>query len=82
MTKQQIEEEISRHLNAADKPKRKEVEENVEYILAMKASDMEAALQLVLGILYGSANNMTDHRRQRKKKRKQEEIQKRIDEFV
>jgi hypothetical protein len=74
MTKQEIEEEISRHLNAADKGKRKSVEESVEYILAMKDGDLKAALRLALGILYGSAKNMTEHHRLMKKKRKMDRL--------
>jgi hypothetical protein len=74
MTQYQIEEEISRHLNNAGKRKRKQVEENVEYILAVKDGDMEAALKLVLGILYGVADNMAEHHRQMKKKNKLDRI--------
>jgi hypothetical protein len=74
MTKYQIEEEISLHLNRASKRERKRVEENIEYILAMKDGDIEAALRLALEILYGSANNMAEHHRQMKKKKKLDQI--------
>jgi hypothetical protein len=74
MTKYQIEEEIIRHQNNASKRQRKQVEENVEYILAVKDGDMEAALKIVLGNLYGIADNMAEHHRQLKKKKKLDQI--------
>ena len=72
MTKQEMEEEISLHLNAATNKKRKEVEEDIFYVLSMKKGDIKAALQRVHEIIYGSARNRTESRRLRKKKRKEE----------
>jgi uncharacterized protein YfaP (DUF2135 family) len=79
--KEKIEQEISGHLNAATPTKRKEVLEDVVYILAMKSGDVEAAFERAYGIIHGSAKNRTEHKRIEKKKKKQAEIQKRIDEF-
>ena len=69
MTKEEIEQEISEHLNAAPKWTRKEVLEDVEYILAMKQGDVSAALERAYGIIYGAAKNKTQHKRLMKKKR-------------
>jgi hypothetical protein len=40
----------------------------------MKEGALEAALRLTLGILYGSAKNMTEHHRLMKKKRKMDKL--------
>jgi len=72
MTKQEMEEELSIHLNAAPQGKRKEVEKDIFFTLSMKDGDIKAALQRAYGIIYGSAKNLTESRRLMKKKRRDE----------
>ena len=72
MTNDEIKKEISQHLNETTQDKRKHVLEDVEYILAMNDGDVAAAFKRAYGIIYGSAKNMRDMRRQMKKKRKAE----------
>ena len=68
--KEKIEEELSHHLNAAGRIKRRQVEENMEYKLAFQSGNLEAALDLAYGIIYGSAKTPAQHRRLIKKKKK------------
>lgn len=74
MTNDEIKEEISNHLNAATKVKRKQVLEDVIYILALKQGDLAAALERAYGIIHGSARNRTEHKKLMKKKRKMDKI--------
>jgi len=67
MTNDEIKNEISQHLNETTQDKRKHVLEDVEYILAMNDGDVPAAFKRAYGIIYGSAKNMRDMRRQMKK---------------
>ena len=59
---EKIKEEISRHLNTAYPSTRKKVEENPEYIAALKNGDMETALDLAYGMMYGEATTKKRHR--------------------
>ena len=72
MTKQEMEEEISLYLNKASTNKRKEVEGDTIYQLSFKDGDIKAALRRTHEIIYGSAKDMADMRRQMKKRRKAE----------
>jgi hypothetical protein len=61
--REKIEEEISRHLNAAGSYYRKKVERDQEYQAALKSGNMEKALEVAYGIIYGNANTKSEHTR-------------------
>lgn len=72
MTNHEIEEEISRLLNAAPREKRKDVQNNMVYKLCVQAGDMEKALERVYAIINGEAPTITQMRRLLKRQRRKE----------
>lgn len=57
MTNEEIEQELSGHLENASKDTRNQVFEDVEYKLARKAGNVSAAYQRAYAIIYGMAKN-------------------------
>jgi len=75
MTKnEKIEEEISRHLNAANSFTRKRVEDNLEYKAALQKGDLDTALKLAYGMIYGAAETKKRHRDLMEIKRSTDEL--------
>ena len=75
MTKnEKIREEISRHLNAANKFTRKKVEDNLEYKAALQKGDLETALNLVYALIYGAAETKSEHHRLKEIKKATDEL--------
>jgi hypothetical protein len=75
MTKnEKIREEISRHLNAANKFTRKKVEDHSEYKAALQKGDLETALNLAYALIYGAAETKSAHRRLKEIKKATDEL--------
>lgn len=74
MTKFQIEEELMRYLNAALPHRRKEVLDSLEYKLAMKDGDVEAAFKIAMAMIDGAGKTKAESKRNAKKIKREDFI--------